>query len=155
MSYSQIFRRISRILQSKINNAIDSFSTDDQDEKDFDDALNGKKTGSSQNSTSQQQYQQARASGKRGSSTSSGKQQAHQEGKRKPGEKPDAHYYAVLGLTPDASVEEIKKAYRKLMSMYHPDRVSSLGAELQKAAAEKAKAINEAFMIIERRRNFK
>ena len=41
------------------------------------------------------------------------------------------------------------------MSQYHPDRVASLGEDLQRAAVEKAKTINEAYQIIERRRGMK
>ena len=54
-------------------------------------------------------------------------------------------YYAVLGLEPGASFEEIKKAYRKLVVQYHPDKVSHLGDEFKKVAEEKMKDINVAY----------
>ena len=38
-------------------------------------------------------------------------------------------YYEVLGITRDASPEDIKKAFRKLALQYHPDRNSDDGAE--------------------------
>lgn len=47
--------------------------------------------------------------------------------------------YAVLGLNPDASEEEVKNAYRKLAMQYHPDRNPG-----DKAAEEKFKEINAA-----------
>ncbi|HMK74867.1 MAG TPA: DnaJ domain-containing protein, partial [Thermodesulfobacteriota bacterium] len=31
-------------------------------------------------------------------------------------------YYQILGLTPEASEEEIKQAYRDLVNVWHPDR---------------------------------
>ena len=56
-----------------------------------------------------------------------------------------AQYYAVLGLEPGASDEEIKKAYRKLSMQYHPDKVRHLGDEFRKVAEEKMKEINIAY----------
>ena len=51
--------------------------------------------------------------------------------------------YGVLGISKDASPEEIKKAYRKLAKKYHPDiYVINPLADL---AAEKFKEINEAY----------
>lgn len=53
--------------------------------------------------------------------------------------------YKVLGITKDASDDEVKKAYRKMAMKYHPDRVASMSAEMQRNAAEQMKEINEAY----------
>lgn len=55
-------------------------------------------------------------------------------------------YYAILGVLPDASVSEIKKAYRALAHRYHPDRVSS--EEDTQVAMDRMVEINEAFAIV-------
>ncbi|RMH94051.1 MAG: J domain-containing protein [Calditrichaeota bacterium] len=48
-------------------------------------------------------------------------------------------YYSILGVSRNATTEEIKKAYRKLAAQYHPDRNPG-----DKEAEEKFKLINEA-----------
>ena len=53
--------------------------------------------------------------------------------------------YAVLGVSRNASKEEIREAYRREMTHYHPDKVSHLGTELQELAKRKAQAINRAY----------
>ena len=54
-------------------------------------------------------------------------------------------WYEVLGVSPSASMAEIKSAYRTKISGYHPDRVASLAEELRELAEERSKAINEAY----------
>jgi len=56
-------------------------------------------------------------------------------------------WFEVLEVSPSASIDEIKLAYRKKISGYHPDRVASLAQELRELAEERSKAINEAYRI--------
>ena len=58
--------------------------------------------------------------------------------------------YKVLGVSPSASDEEIKAAYRALAKKYHPDRYK--GHELEDLASEKLKQINEAYDRIQKER---
>lgn len=60
--------------------------------------------------------------------------------------------YAVLGVAPTASLEEIKTTYRRLVRENHPDRVMAQGLpqEFVDIAQEKMAAINAAFEKIER-----
>ena len=52
--------------------------------------------------------------------------------------------YKVLGVSPDASDAEVKKAYRRLALEHHPDRVAKLGDDVRKAAEKKFQEINAA-----------
>ena len=51
-------------------------------------------------------------------------------------------YYQILGVSRDASEEEIKKAFRQQALKYHPDRNQEAGAD------EKFKEINEAYQVL-------
>ena len=56
--------------------------------------------------------------------------------------------YSILGIEPSATDEEVRKAYRKMAVTYHPDKVATLGEDVQKAAEEKFKAISQAYEAI-------
>src|SRR3989338_3643850 len=53
-----------------------------------------------------------------------------------------ANYYDILGVNKNASLAEIKTAYRKLALQWHPDRNKSSGAE------KKFKEINQAYEVL-------
>ena len=55
------------------------------------------------------------------------------------------NWFEILELSSNASKEEIVLAYKKKISQYHPDKVSSLGSDLQALAEEKSKKINAAY----------
>lgn len=56
-----------------------------------------------------------------------------------------SHAYRVLEITPQATETEIKKAYRKLAIIYHPDKVASMGESYQNSAKEKFQKIQTAY----------
>ena len=51
-------------------------------------------------------------------------------------------YYATLGLSPSASLADIKKAFRQLASIHHPDR------NADESAPERFRLVQEAYEIL-------
>ncbi len=62
--------------------------------------------------------------------------------------------FKVLEVDPNATNEEIKKAYRKMAVKYHPDKVSHEGESVAKAAKEKFQKVQEAYEKIRKERGF-
>lgn len=60
--------------------------------------------------------------------------------------------YKILEADPNASDEDLKKAYRQMAMKYHPDKVNYLGEDVQKAANEKFQKVNEAWEVIKKQR---
>ena len=55
--------------------------------------------------------------------------------------------YAVLNVSPDASDDDVKRAYRRLMNQHHPDKLVAKGLpeEMMKLATEKTREIRQAY----------
>jgi DnaJ like chaperone protein len=60
--------------------------------------------------------------------------------------------YKILEISPDATDEEVKQAYRKMALKYHPDRLGHLGEDVVKAANAKFSELNNAYEEIKRQR---
>ena len=63
--------------------------------------------------------------------------------------------YTVLEISPSATDDEVRAAYRRMAMKNHPDRVSTLGPEVQKAAAERFQQIHDAYETIKKQRGMK
>jgi hypothetical protein len=146
MSYSQILKRAGRIFEARLRDLLGS--QDDDELRAFDDELK----------RAQQAPRDEKSTGPdtRQKRENTGQQHTWRTGgKRKPGEADTAVYMRALGLPPDASNDDIRKAYKKLMWKYHPDRVAGKDPKIQEEAAERAKQINEAYQILRRRFDFR
>jgi DnaJ-domain-containing protein 1 len=56
--------------------------------------------------------------------------------------------YRILGINPDSSLDEVRKAYKEKIAQSHPDKVSHLSKELQDKAKELTLKLNSAFDVI-------
>jgi DnaJ like chaperone protein len=63
--------------------------------------------------------------------------------------------YKALGVTRESSDQEIKRAYRKLMSQYHPDKLMGQGLpeDMIKMATAQAQEVQAAYDLIKKSRN--
>ena len=60
--------------------------------------------------------------------------------------------YLILEIEKSASNDELKKAYRKMVKKYHPDKLQHLGEEHVKGAEEKFKQVQKAYEQIQKER---
>ncbi|MBR4800716.1 MAG: molecular chaperone DnaJ [Clostridia bacterium] len=58
------------------------------------------------------------------------------------------NYYEILGVSKNASADELKSAYRKLAKQYHPDLFTTASEQEKKNAEEKFKEINHAYDVL-------
>ena len=83
--------------------------------------------------------------------------QGQQGGQRVNKAQEEAEAYKVLGVNKNTADKEIKRAYRKLMSQNHPDKLASKGLpeEMMELAKEKAQDIQKAYEVLRKNRGFK
>lgn len=62
--------------------------------------------------------------------------------------------YKILEIDKNATVSDIKKAYRKMAKKYHPDRVIHLGKEHQDGAEEKFRQVQDAYEQLQKELRF-
>ena len=63
--------------------------------------------------------------------------------------------YAILEISRTATDDEVKSAYRRMAMKHHPDKVATLGPDVQKAAEEKFRKIQQAYETIKQQRGMK
>ncbi len=61
--------------------------------------------------------------------------------------------YKILEIDKSATDQEVKSAYKRMAMKHHPDKVATLGPDVQKAAEEKFKKIQKAYEDIKKERN--
>ncbi len=54
-------------------------------------------------------------------------------------------WFRTLGVSENASLDEIKRSYRQLISQHHPDKVANLGVDIRLLAEKRSKEINAAY----------
>ena len=68
--------------------------------------------------------------------------------------KSTSNAFKALGIDKSATDSEVKKAYRKMAVLHHPDKYEQMGEEHQKAAKEKFQKIQDAYETIKKERGF-
>lgn len=61
--------------------------------------------------------------------------------------------YEVFELEYNATFEEVKKAYRKKLNLYHPDKLGNVPEELKQLAQKEVQRLNEAYEILKKKYN--
>lgn len=132
----QIFDRLKNISSSYINESkfVDSSIFDDEDEelKRIIDNLDKKKSNSTNNAGS--------------NSSTNSKQETFTSSSK--------GIYDTLVVKSNSTKEETYAAYKNLLKQYHPDKVATLGKEIQEIAISKTKEINSAFQQIKKERQW-
>jgi DnaJ like chaperone protein len=80
--------------------------------------------------------------------SSGGSESSHRSHQRTGQDQQASRAYAVLGLEHGASIEEVKRAYRRLAQLHHPDKFAALGKEAVAAATSTFQRIQDAYQYL-------
>jgi DnaJ-domain-containing protein 1 len=72
-------------------------------------------------------------------------EQKSEHGTTKENDSESLAWHEVLKISPNATVEDIRAAYKILIHQYHPDKVEKLGVELKTLAARRSSEITRAY----------
>jgi DnaJ like chaperone protein len=64
-------------------------------------------------------------------------------------------WFEVLNVSPNATIDQIRSAYRLAIASYHPDKVASLATEFRSLADARSKEINAAYEVAKKIRKFR
>lgn len=140
----QIFNRIKNITKSYIgdtedlNHANRIIDSDQDNLKRIIDELNTKKDTKSSSNSRQENHQKQANSNTANQTASFTLDDAHK----------------VLEINANTDIDSIKAAYKTKIKEYHPDKVQTMGKEIQEIANRKTKEINDAYNLIKKHRNF-
>lgn len=62
--------------------------------------------------------------------------------------------YDILGISKSVKDEEVKKAYRKMIKKYHPDKLKDVSDDIIKMAKQKFQSVKDAYEYIRKQRGF-
>lgn len=149
----QIWNRIRRLAQSYTRDSAWSYESVEEEEqrrlKEIIDELNRQEPARQQGQSAGQQHAHT---GQQNASQRNGSQQRASNEQQRSAPKPTGmtmeQALHILGVASTASNDDIKRAYKKLMMKYHPDRVASMGAVEQEAAKRRAQEVNGAYQYI-------
>ena len=149
MSYNALIKKAARLIKSYLN------SPDDESDYQSSNSYNYSKYSDNRNSqTNSQSYSSKSNENKNQNQNHQKSQSKEQQSSTNANLKDEFYYYKVLELSKGAKIDDIKKAYKTLISQYHPDKVSNLGSDLQKLAMKKTQEINEAYQYFKNKFNF-
>jgi DnaJ-domain-containing protein 1 len=89
----------------------------------------------------------------RGADQKAGKQQTN-SGKREEMRMDLVSACRILQINSNATIDEIKTAYKNRIKEYHPDKVANLGNEIKVLAEKKTQEINRAYEFLKKEKNF-
>jgi len=153
----QIWNRISRIAKTYLNDTSDTSAaehilrSDDDELKRIIDELDNPKPNGQHTTTAEQQQPYEK---QQQSQHTSQQRQSQQRPRTSPGGMTLIKAATVLGIRTDASVSEIKAAYKKKVLKHHPDRMANAPLDEQAQSKQIIVEVNQAYQFFQQLKGF-